>query len=100
MSTTRSDLGLHRRAARLRARRSATSAERELGTREQRERLTNGYTELHNQEIYEKLAELGWLGVVDPRGVRRRRRRHGRRLHLPRGDDARPGPDRRLRRQR
>ena len=30
---------------------------------EQRERLTNGYTELHNQEIYEKLAELGWLGV-------------------------------------
>ena len=37
--------------------------ERELGTKEQRERLTNGYTELHNQEIYEKLAELGWLGV-------------------------------------
>ena len=37
--------------------------ERELGTKEQRERLTNGYTELHNQEIYEKLADLGWLGV-------------------------------------
>jgi alkylation response protein AidB-like acyl-CoA dehydrogenase len=37
--------------------------EREVGTREQRERLTKGYTELHNQEIYEKLAELGWLGV-------------------------------------
>jgi alkylation response protein AidB-like acyl-CoA dehydrogenase len=37
--------------------------ERELGTKEQRERLTNGYTELHNQEIYEQLAELGWLGV-------------------------------------
>ena len=37
--------------------------ERELGTKEQRERLTSGYTELHNQEIYEKLAELGWLGV-------------------------------------
>ncbi len=37
--------------------------ERELGTKEQRERLTNGYTELHNQEVYERLAELGWLGV-------------------------------------
>jgi alkylation response protein AidB-like acyl-CoA dehydrogenase len=39
-------------------------AERECGTAEQRERLTDGYTELHNQEIYEKLAELGWLGVT------------------------------------
>jgi isovaleryl-CoA dehydrogenase len=38
-------------------------AERECGTTEQRERLTKGYTELHNQEIYEKLADLGWLGV-------------------------------------
>ena len=38
-------------------------AQRECGTKEQRERLTNGYTELHSQEIYEKLAELGWLGV-------------------------------------
>jgi alkylation response protein AidB-like acyl-CoA dehydrogenase len=38
-------------------------AEREVGTKEQRERLTQGYTELHNQQIYEKLAELGWLGV-------------------------------------
>ena len=37
--------------------------EREVGTSEQRERLTEGYTELHNQQIYEKLAELGWLGV-------------------------------------
>ena len=38
--------------------------QRELGTKEQRERLTEDYTELHNQEIYEKLAELGWLGVA------------------------------------
>jgi isovaleryl-CoA dehydrogenase len=37
--------------------------ERELGSRERREVLTKGYTELHNQEIYEQLAELGWLGV-------------------------------------
>ncbi len=43
-------------------------AQRECGTAEQRERLTNGYAELHNQEIYEKLGELGWLGVsVDER---------------------------------
>ena len=38
-------------------------ADRECGTVEQRERLTRGYEELHNQEIYEKLGELGWLGV-------------------------------------
>jgi alkylation response protein AidB-like acyl-CoA dehydrogenase len=38
-------------------------AQREVGTAEQREKLTDGYLELHNQEIYEKLAELGWLGV-------------------------------------
>jgi isovaleryl-CoA dehydrogenase len=42
-------------------------ARREAGTAEQRERLTDGYTELHNQELYEKLGELGWLGVsIDP----------------------------------
>ena len=41
----------------------ADFCERELGTKEQRERLTEGYTELHSQEIYEKLADLGWLGV-------------------------------------
>ena len=39
-------------------------AGRECGTAEQREKLSDGYTELHNQEIYEKLAELGWLGVT------------------------------------
>ncbi len=38
-------------------------AKREVGTAEQREQLTDGYLELHNQEIYEKLADLGWLGV-------------------------------------
>ena len=38
-------------------------AKREVGTAEQREKLTDGYLELHNQEIYEKLAKLGWLGV-------------------------------------
>jgi isovaleryl-CoA dehydrogenase len=37
---------------------------RECGTPEQRERLTNGHTELHSTEIYAKLAELGWLGVA------------------------------------
>ena len=40
---------------------------RETGTQEQRERLTNGYSELHSAEIYSKMAELGWLGVmIDP----------------------------------
>jgi isovaleryl-CoA dehydrogenase len=37
---------------------------RECGTPEQRERLTNGYTEAHSAEIYSKMAELGWLGVT------------------------------------
>jgi isovaleryl-CoA dehydrogenase len=39
---------------------------RECGTQEKREQLTNGYTELHNREIYSKMAELGWLGVTIP----------------------------------
>ncbi len=38
-------------------------AQRECGTAEQRQTLTADYTELHNQAIYEQLAELGWLGV-------------------------------------
>ena len=39
---------------------------RECGTRDQRERLTNGYAEHHNFEIYGQMAELGWLGVTIP----------------------------------
>ena len=39
---------------------------RECGTREQRERLTGGGEHAHSQELYEKLAELGWLGVAVP----------------------------------
>jgi len=43
-------------------------AAREAGSAEQREQLTGGYRELHNQAIYEKLAALGWLGVsIDER---------------------------------
>ena len=37
---------------------------RECGKPEQRERLTNGYTEQHSKELYAKLAETGWLGVA------------------------------------
>ena len=39
---------------------------RECGTPEQREQLTNGYTELHNEAIYKQMAELGWLGLTIP----------------------------------
>ncbi len=39
---------------------------RECGTAEQREKLTSGYTELHNKEVYERMAELGWLGLTIP----------------------------------
>ena len=41
-------------------------ARRECGTREQRDALTEGGREPHNQELYERIAELGWLGVAIP----------------------------------
>jgi isovaleryl-CoA dehydrogenase len=40
--------------------------DRECGTADQRERLTEGYREHHNFEIYNQMAELGWLGVTIP----------------------------------
>jgi isovaleryl-CoA dehydrogenase len=39
---------------------------RECGTRQQRDALTNSGTESHNQALYEKMADLGWLGVSVP----------------------------------
>src|ERR671934_964012 len=39
---------------------------RECGTREQRDRLTGGGEHAHNQALYERMAELGWLGVAIP----------------------------------
>ena len=41
-------------------------ARRECGTREQREALTEGGREPHNQGLYERMAELGWIGVTIP----------------------------------
>ena len=41
-------------------------ARREAGTAEQREKLTENYTELHNAEISKKLGELGYLGASVP----------------------------------
>jgi alkylation response protein AidB-like acyl-CoA dehydrogenase len=40
--------------------------ERECGTPEQRERLTDGYREHHNFDIYKQMAGLGWLGLTIP----------------------------------
>ena len=40
--------------------------ERECGTAEKREQLTDGYREHHNFDLYGKMAELGWLGVTIP----------------------------------
>jgi alkylation response protein AidB-like acyl-CoA dehydrogenase len=39
---------------------------RECGTPEQREQLTDHYSELHNAGIYKQMAELGWLGLTIP----------------------------------
>jgi isovaleryl-CoA dehydrogenase len=41
---------------------------RECGTQEQRKALTNGYAEAHNDALYRKMGELGWLGVTIPEG--------------------------------
>jgi isovaleryl-CoA dehydrogenase len=41
-------------------------ARRECGTREQRDALTEGGREPHNQELYSRIASLGWLGVAIP----------------------------------
>jgi alkylation response protein AidB-like acyl-CoA dehydrogenase len=40
--------------------------ERECGTAEQREQLTEHYELHHNQGLYSKMAELGWLGLTIP----------------------------------
>jgi alkylation response protein AidB-like acyl-CoA dehydrogenase len=40
--------------------------DRECGTQDQRERLTEGYSEHHNFDLYKQMAELGWLGVTIP----------------------------------
>ena len=40
--------------------------DRELGTPDQRERLTESYAIHHNDTIYSQMAELGWLGVTIP----------------------------------
>jgi isovaleryl-CoA dehydrogenase len=42
--------------------------DRECGTPDQRERLTDGYREHHNFDIYKQMAELGWLGVTISEG--------------------------------
>jgi isovaleryl-CoA dehydrogenase len=39
---------------------------RECGTQEQRASLTAGYTEAHSDELYRRIADLGWLGVTIP----------------------------------
>src|SRR5436309_14092493 len=41
-------------------------ANRECGTREQRDALTDHGREPHNQQLYERVAELGWVGVSIP----------------------------------
>jgi alkylation response protein AidB-like acyl-CoA dehydrogenase len=43
-------------------------ARRECGTREQREALTEHGREPHNQELYSRIAALGWVGVAIPEG--------------------------------
>src|SRR3954449_5764778 len=40
--------------------------DRECGTQDQRERLTDGYREHHNFDVYKQMAGLGWLGVTIP----------------------------------
>ncbi len=44
----------------------AEFCEGEAGTREQRERLTDGGSTFHHQETYRKLADLGYVGACVP----------------------------------
>jgi alkylation response protein AidB-like acyl-CoA dehydrogenase len=41
-------------------------AARECGTREQRDALTHGGEDPHNEDLYARVAGLGWLGVAVP----------------------------------
>ncbi len=41
-------------------------SQRECGTREQRDALTDNGREPHNQQLYERVAQLGWPGVCIP----------------------------------
>jgi isovaleryl-CoA dehydrogenase len=41
-------------------------AARECGTREQRDALTDHGTHAHSEELYAKVADLGWLGLIVP----------------------------------
>ena len=40
--------------------------QRETGTREQRDKWTNNGEENHSQELYKKMADLGWAGIIVP----------------------------------
>jgi alkylation response protein AidB-like acyl-CoA dehydrogenase len=40
--------------------------QREAGTREQRDKLTNNFAEPHNVGLYQKVADLGWSGIAIP----------------------------------
>lgn len=44
----------------------ADFCQREAGTRAQRDALTNNGAELHSQELYTKMAKLGWAGILIP----------------------------------
>ena len=75
-------------------------AERECGTGEQREQLTNGYERAAQPgDLREARPSSAGSGSPIDEAYGGAGGGDGRRLHLPRGDDARPGPDRRLRRQ-
>ncbi len=70
---------------------------RECGTPEQRERLTNGYTEIHSRRDLLEARRPRLARRHDRRGAGRLGRRDGRRLHLHGGDLPRARPDQRLR---
>ncbi|GAB19258.1 putative acyl-CoA dehydrogenase [Gordonia effusa NBRC 100432] len=44
----------------------ADFCQREAGTRAQRDALTGNGAELHSEELYRKMAALGWAGIIVP----------------------------------
>ncbi|WP_240051547.1 acyl-CoA dehydrogenase family protein [Pseudonocardia sp. EV170527-09] len=39
---------------------------REVGSKERRDELTDGGRHAHSDELYRKMAELGWVGIAAP----------------------------------
>ena len=89
----RRDDGIHpdRRAAGTSSKRSATSPSASAAPASSATRSPTTAPTPTTQELYKRIADLGWLGVAIPEAVRRHRRQ--RRRHVPAARGVRPRAD-------